>query len=125
MTDWLLAAAGLLSVIILAARIGSAEAHIVEHIDRQVNHLGGLMSNVQSAVDAVVAQLVKARSEIVAARDELVAQIADVQEQLDSVERPEDVDLSALSAAAQSLDDIVPDAPATADEPVADPAPEA
>lgn len=117
MTGWLLAAAALLSVLILAARVGAAEAHIVEHIDRQVNHLGELMSDIQSSVDAVVAQLVKARTEIVAARDALVAQIADVQEQLDSAERPEDVDLSALTAAAQSLDDIVPDAPT---EPVAE-----
>lgn len=59
---------------------------------------------------------IMSRAEIVQARDELLASIADVQEQLDSVEAPEDVDLTALTAVAQSLDDIVPDAPEVPDE---------
>ncbi len=67
--------------------------------------------SVQETIDSVVAQLSKARAEIVQARDELLARIAEVQEQLDNVEAPEDVDLTALTAAAQALDDIVPDAP--------------
>ena len=67
--------------------------------------------SVQETIDSVVAQLSKARAEIVQARDELLASIAEVQEQLDNVEAPEDVDLTALTAAAQALDDIVPDAP--------------
>lgn len=112
----LIVAVVLACAFIAAAHVGRLESHLVEHLDRQVNTLKGFtMSNTQAAVDAVVAQLGKAKAEI-------VAKIADVQDQLDSVERPEDVDLSALTAAAQSLDDIVPDAPADvpADEPPAE-----
>ena len=81
-----------------------------------VSTTGRQVMSVQESIDSVVAQLTKARAEIVQARDELLASIADVQEQLDSVEAPEDVDLTALTAAAQSLDDIVPDAPEVPDE---------
>lgn len=59
------------------------------------------MSEVQDAVDAVVAQLGKARAEI-------VAEIANLEAQIGAGEAP---DLTALKAAAQALDDVVPDAP--------------
>lgn len=91
---------------ILGARIGSAEHHIVEHIDRQVKHLERFaMGTTQEAVNAVVARLHHAREEI-------VARLTEVQQQLDDAAIPaEVVDLSALTDAAQALDDIVPDAP--------------
>jgi hypothetical protein len=83
-----------------------------------ISTTGRHIMSVQTTIDAVVAQLTKARQEIVQARDELLAGIAEVQEQLDNAEAPEDVDLTALTAAAQSLDDIVPDAPEVpADQP--------
>ena len=70
------------------------------------------MSEVQSAVDAVVAQLGKAK-------DEIVSKIADVEAQLEAASVPaEVVDLSALKAAAQALDDVVADAPVEEDAPV-------
>lgn len=59
---------------------------------------GVIMSEVQAAVDATVAQLGKAR-------DEIVAVIAELQA------REPSVDLSALQKIAQVLDDVVPDAP--------------
>lgn len=68
---------------------------------------GNVMSATQAAVDAVVAQLDKVRAEVVGARDVLLARIEEVQSQLD--DGVEVVDLTALKAAAQSLDDIVPD----------------
>lgn len=74
-----------------------------------------IMSEVQDAVDAVVAQLGKARAEI-------VAEIANLEAQIGAGEAP---DLTALKAAAQALDDVVPDAPVEVppvDVPV-DPAP--
>jgi hypothetical protein len=81
-----------------------------------VSTTGRHIMSTQAAIDTVVAQLTKARQEIVQARDELLAGIAEVQEQLDNTEAPEDVDLTALTAAAQSLDDIVPDAPEVGDD---------
>ena len=57
------------------------------------------MSEIQDAVDAVVTQLAKASEEI-------KAEIAALEA------REPSVDLTALKAAAQTLDDIVPDAPA-------------
>jgi hypothetical protein len=89
--------------------------------------LGHHMASQQQAVDAVVEQLVKSREEILGAQRDLFSKIADVQAQLDAADVAT-VDLSALSAAAQALDDIVPDAVVEApvvdevvvDEPVVD-----
>lgn len=63
---------------------------------------GFIMSEVQNAVDAVVAQLSKAA-------DEIKAEIAALEaREIAALEaREPSVDLSALKAAAQSLDDIV------------------
>jgi hypothetical protein len=66
--------------------------------------IGRLYMSTQESIDAVVAQLGKAK-------DELLAEIADVKAQLEAASVPaETVDLTALTAAAQALDDIVPDA---------------
>jgi uncharacterized protein YPO0396 len=65
--------------------------------------IGRHLMTAQEDINAVVAQLGKAK-------DEIVAKIADVQAQLDAANVPaEQVDLTALNAAAQALDDIVPD----------------
>jgi cell division protein FtsB len=82
----------------------------------QLSTIGRSLMSTQAAVDAVVAQLVKARGEIVAAKDQLVAKIVDLQNQLDAGVPAEQVDLSGLKAVAQSLDDIVPDAVEEYDE---------
>jgi F0F1-type ATP synthase membrane subunit b/b' len=75
-------------------------AYITHRIER-------FIMSTQEAIDAIVTQLGKAK-------DEVVAKIADVQAQLDAANVPaEVVNLSALTAAAQALDDIVPDAPVT------------
>jgi hypothetical protein len=77
---------------------------VAAYITQQI---GRLTMSTQEAIDAVVTQLGKAKTEI-------VAKIADVQAQLDAANVPaEVVNLSALTAAAQALDDIVPDAPVT------------
>ena len=66
--------------------------------------IGRHLMTAQEDINAVVTQLGKAK-------DEIVAKIADVQAQLDAANVPaETVDLTALNAAAQALDDIVPDA---------------
>jgi hypothetical protein len=57
----------------------------------------------QEAINAVVAQLAKAK-------DELVAKIADLNVQIADAGVADVVDTSELTAAAQALDDIVPDA---------------
>jgi len=65
--------------------------------------IGRLIVSTQESVDAIVVQLGKAK-------DEVVAKIADVQAQLDAASVPaEVVNLDALNAAAQALDDIVAD----------------
>jgi hypothetical protein len=67
--------------------------------------IGRIHMSTQDSIDAVVAQLGKAQAEI-------VAKIGDVQAQLDAANVPaEVVNLDALNAAAQALDDIVADAP--------------
>jgi hypothetical protein len=63
--------------------------------------VGTLMGEVQDAVDAVVVELGKAK-------DEIVSKIADLEAQIAAGEVP---NLDALKAAAQALDDVVPDAP--------------
>ena len=66
---------------------------------------GVIVSEVQDAVDVLTAQVTKSYSEIVSAIAELEA-------------REPSVDLSALKAAVQSVDDIVADAPV--EEPVSE-----
>lgn len=66
--------------------------------------LRSLMS-VQEVVDALVVQ-------VAGVKDELVNRLAELQLQVDAAGVAEKVDLSELSAAIQSLDDIVPDAEA-------------
>lgn len=79
------------------------------------HNLGRFTMSVQSAVDAITAQLTKAQGEI-------VSRIADVQAQLDNAGLADDIDLSSLSAAAQALDDVVADVAVVAEpEPVVDP----
>ena len=67
------------------------------------NALGRFTVSTQDAINTLTDQLVKAQREI-------VARIADVQAQLDAAGVAEQIDLSSLTAAAQALDDVVPDA---------------
>lgn len=60
----------------------------------------------QAAIDALVAQLAKARDEIVTKLEQATT---NVEAQLVEAGVAEQVDLSALTAIAQALDDIVPD----------------
>lgn len=71
-------------------------------ITRLMYAIEGFNVSTQDAVNAVTEQLVKAQREI-------VARIADVQAQLDAAGVAEQIDLSSLTAAAQALDDVVPD----------------
>ena len=71
-------------------------------ITRLIYAIEGFSMSTQDAVNAVTEQLVKAQREI-------VARIADVQAQLDAAGVAEQIDLSSLTAAAQALDDVVPD----------------
>ena len=60
---------------------------------------GTIMSAAQDAVDQITLQLGKAK-------DEIIAKVADLETQIEAGETP---DLTALKAAAQALDDVVPD----------------
>lgn len=85
---------------------------LISFILFQLTHLGRQHMSTQEAIDQITAQLKKAQNEVIAARDELMAKLADVQLQLEDAQVADVVDLSELTAAAQALDDIVPDAPA-------------
>jgi DNA-directed RNA polymerase subunit F len=87
--------------------------HITEHLDRIAHHLKEVIRmSAQDSINAVVTQLGKAKGEI-------VAKIADLQAQIDAGVPAEQLDLTALTEAAQALDDVVADAPAEpADVPV-------
>lgn len=78
----------------------------------QLTMLGKATMTTQDAVDAIAATLGKVYIEVTSQADSLRAEIAAVQAQLDAANVPaEVVDLTALTAAAQKLDDIVADAP--------------
>ena len=75
--------------------------------------IGRLHMSTQESIDALVVVLARAK-------DEVVSKIADVQAQLDAANVPaEVVNLDALTAAAQALDDIVPDADLSTTDPAA------
>ena len=110
MPDWIataaLVAAGVWAILAYASR---AHHHIVEHIDRQIRYLERVtMTNTQDAVNALTEKLGRVRTEI-------VEKLADAQDQIDAAGVADEGDLSALNAAAQALDDIVPDAPEVTD----------
>lgn len=74
--------------------------HNIDAIDKLREKI---MSAQQQTVDAIVAQLGKAKAEI-------IAKLTDVQAQLDAAGVAEQVDLGPLVDIAQALDDVVPDA---------------
>lgn len=76
--------------------------HTIDAIDQLRETL---MASTQEIVDALTEQLV-------AVQREIVGKLADLQGQIDAAGVAEQVDLSELTAAVQSLDDIVPDQPA-------------
>lgn len=78
-------------------------ALLVMHTIDALDKLREKIVSTQDSINAVVEQLVKAQREI-------VNRIADVQAQLDAAGVAEQIDLTSLTAAAQALDDIVPDA---------------
>ena len=85
----------IVGVYVLVAVLGSAMWLAVSNIR------GVVVSEVQDAVDAITAQVLKSREEVLSRIAELEAAVA-------SGEVP---DFTALKEAVQSVDDIVPDAP--------------
>lgn len=112
--QWMLPALTLLGVITVFVQVSKAHAHIVEHIDRQINHLKRVIAmSAQDTINTIVNQLGKAKGELTSA-------LADAQAQIAAAGVAAEVDLSALEAVAQALDDIVPD-PVVVEEPTVDP----
>lgn len=70
---------------------------------KQLLKIGKQMSQTQEKIDALAAQLAKAKAEI-------LSQVAALQKQIDA---GDPVDLTALTAAVQGLDDLNPDDPET------------
>lgn len=108
MIGWCAAGAALLAFFVLGVRVSRSENHLVEHLDTRVHHLERfVMSAAQDAVNAVAATVRKGTAEV-------LGRIGELQSQIDAGVPAEELDLSELTAAAQALDDIVPDAPAAA-----------
>lgn len=99
----LLALAILLTVWTALYQIVTAHKHIIEHLNRLTHHLEEVIElATQDAINAIAAQLTKAKTE-------LIAKLVDAQAQIDAAGVAEQVDLSELTSVAQALDDIVPD----------------
>lgn len=94
----------------------------------QLSTLGKALMSTQEAVDKLTAQVVKIQGEVVAAKDVLLAQVVSLQDQLAAAGVAEQVDLTGLTNAVQSLDDINPDEEdepeVPVEQPVVDPIPE-
>jgi hypothetical protein len=88
----------------LAAIAITIHRDIIRSIER---HTMSITVNVQAVIDAAVAQLTKAHTELA---DRLEAATLGIQAQLVEAGVAEQVDLSALTAIAQQIDDLVPDA---------------
>ena len=88
---------------------------LVDRIDwtthRQTRHLKGVINvSKQDTINAVVARLEKVRGEVTAASAALTAKVDALQAQIDAGVPVEDLDLTALTDVAQSLDDLNADA---------------
>lgn len=81
--------------------------------------IGRCLMATQSDVDALTAQVVKVAQEVRTAHEVLVSELAEVKAQLAAAGVADEVDLTALAAAIQNVDDINPDA--VAPEPVVEP----
>jgi chromosome segregation ATPase len=92
----------------LATQLSRLEATLEANHHQITRRLDRIVTN-QEAAAAIAAQLTKALGEIRGLVDTLNANIVELQGQ---VAAGGTVDLSAVSAVAQQLDDIVPDAPA-------------
>lgn len=102
LTPYLLAA-NLLATITTAHLIHTTKTQLSDHLKRHTNHLKGVTRMAtQDTVNAVTAQLRKAK-------DEILAKVADLQVQIDDAQVADRVDVSELVAVAQALDDVVPD----------------
>jgi hypothetical protein len=106
----LLLIANFVAALVILRNVKRSHNHLIEHIGRMLNHYQEENKmTVQDAVNTVTARLDKVYNEVVAQADSLRTVIADLQAQIESAGVTEQVDLSALEAAAEKLDDIVPD----------------
>lgn len=107
MNLWTLAGLGFLGL----ASLLSLQLHTFKRLEfeiyRRTRFLNGrIIMSTQEVIDAVVAQLTKAKGELVG---KLEATQRELQAQVDTAGVSDKVDLSALTAIAQELDDLVPD----------------
>jgi hypothetical protein len=122
MTAYMLAA-NLLAALVIMRNVTRSHNHLIEHLDRLFHHYQEeTRMTIQDAVNTVTARLNKVYNEVTGQADSLRTVIADLQAQIESAGVTEQVDLSALEAAAEKLDDIVPDdVPAPVDVTPVDP----
>ena len=82
-------------------------ALLVMHTIDALDKLRERIMSAQESIDAIAAQLAKAK-------DEIIAKLTDVQGQIDAAGVADQVDLGPLTDIAQALDDVVPDSPPAA-----------
>jgi hypothetical protein len=75
----------------------------------QLSTLGGTMSDQQQSIDALTTQVDHVYTEVTAAAVALNARLDDLQAQIDAGVPAADLDLTALAAGIQKLDDLTPD----------------
>ena len=91
-----------LATLLVAHRLNGFHNHLVEHLDRQVKHLEGVIAmSQQDAVNEIVAKLSRAKNEI-------VAFVAKLQAQIDAGVPAEELDLTPLNDLADTLDNVAP-----------------
>ena len=78
-------------------------------ITMQLSTLGAAMSDQQQAIDALTTQVDHIYTEVTSAAAALTARLDDLQAQIDNGVPAEELDLTALAAGIQKLDDLTPD----------------
>jgi hypothetical protein len=119
----LLLIANFVAALVILRNVTRSHNHLIEHLDRLLhNYQEETRMTIQDAVNTVTARLDKVYTEVTGQADSLRTVIADLQAQIEAAGVTEQVDLSALEAAAEKLDDIVPDdVPAPVDVTPVDP----
>ena len=83
----------------------------LSYVIHQLATLGAAMSDQQQAIDELTTKVEHVYEEVTSAAAALTARLDELQAQIDNGVPATDLDLTALAAGIQKLDDLTPDAP--------------